>query len=69
MGNYYLWFAAHDPLERVHKRGALTQWQPMGSMLVEGNTRLDPTPRAIVRLSPVFVEAQWSLGAPAVAGK
>jgi ABC-2 type transport system ATP-binding protein len=63
MGNYYLWFAVHNPLERVHKRGALTEWQPMGGMLVEGYTRLDPTPRAIVRLSPVFVEADWSVSA------
>ncbi len=61
MGNYYLWFGAHDPMQRTHKIASITEWQPLGGMLVEGNTRLDPTPRAIVRLSPVFVEADWSI--------
>ncbi|HEY3834781.1 MAG TPA: ABC transporter ATP-binding protein [Acidimicrobiia bacterium] len=68
-GNYYVWFAVHDPLQRVARRGAITEWQPMGGMVVEGNARLDPTPRAIVRLSPVFVEADWSVGESAVAGR
>ena len=62
MGNYYLWFGAHNPLERIHSRGALTEWQPMGGLLVEGHSRLDPAPRAIVRLSPVYVEANWVVG-------
>ena len=29
--------------------------------IVEGYRRLDPVPRAIVRLSPVFVESNWSV--------
>lgn len=56
VGTYYLWFAAYDPAIRRE----LTSWQPMGPLVVQGHRRLDPVPRAIVRLSPVYVEAQWS---------
>jgi len=36
-------------------------WHPIGSLPVAGRYRLDPTPGAIVRLSPVFVESRWSV--------
>ncbi len=55
-GSYYLWIAVRDPV----KRRELTPWQPMGPLIVQGNRRLDPLPRAIARLSPVYVEATWA---------
>lgn len=58
-GSYFLWFGAFEP----HTRAEVTPWQPIGPLLVEGGRRLDPTPRAIVRLSPVYVPASWSTGA------
>ena len=57
-GSYFLWFGAYEP----HTRAEITPWQPIGPLLVEGGRRLDPTPRAIVRLSPVYVPAAWSTG-------
>ena len=55
-GNFYLWIAIRD-----HRASLpLTPWQPMAPLVVSGNRRLDPVPRAIVRLSPVYVEAEWS---------
>jgi lipopolysaccharide transport system ATP-binding protein len=53
---YYLWFGAYD----LHSKAELTAWQPIKPMLVSGRLRLDPVPRAIVRLSPVYVAARWS---------
>ena len=35
-------------------------WQPIGPMTMHGRRRLDPVPKAIVRLSPVYVAAHWS---------
>ena len=56
-GNFYLWIAIRD-----HRASLpLTPWQPMAPLVVSGNRRLDPVPRAIVRLSPVYVEAEWSI--------
>lgn len=56
-GGYFLWFAAFGmPTGRE-----ITSWQPIGPLLVEGMKHLDATPKAIVRLSPVFVEAQWTI--------
>lgn len=57
VGNYYLWVCVHKPPARV----PLTPWQPMGSLTVSGHRKLDPVPRAIVRLSPVLVDADWSV--------
>ncbi len=57
VGNYYLWIAVRDNRARL----PLTPWQPMGPLIVGGQRRLDPVPRAIVRLSPVYVEAEWSI--------
>ena len=56
-GGYFLWFAAFE----VQTGREITPWQPIGPLLVEGGKLLDPTPKAIVRLSPVFVEAQWTV--------
>jgi ABC-2 type transport system ATP-binding protein len=53
---YYLWFGAYDQRSKAE----LTAWQPVKPMLVSGRLRLDPMPRAIVRLSPVYVAARWS---------
>jgi ABC-2 type transport system ATP-binding protein len=55
-GQYFLWFGAYE----VETRIEFTPWQPIAPMLVSGVRQLDPTPRAIVRLSPVYVEARWS---------
>ena len=56
-GGYFLWFAAFE----VKTGREITPWQPIGPLLVEGGKQLDATPKAIVRLSPVFVEAQWTV--------
>jgi lipopolysaccharide transport system ATP-binding protein len=53
---YYLWFGAYEHRSKAE----LTAWQPIGPLLVSGRLRLDPVPRAIVRLSPVYVAARWS---------
>ncbi len=53
---YYLWFGAYD----LRSKAELTAWQPIKPLLVSGRLRLDPVPRAIVRLSPVYVAARWS---------
>ncbi len=53
---YYLWFGAFEQRSKAE----LTAWQPIGPLLVSGRLRLDPVPRAIVRLSPVYVAARWS---------
>ena len=56
VGNFYLWIAVRDNRAKL----PLTPWQPMAPLIVSGNRRLDPVPRAIVRLSPVYVEADWT---------
>jgi lipopolysaccharide transport system ATP-binding protein len=54
--NYFWWFSAYEKDTKVE----LTAWQPIGPLIVSGNLRLPPVPRAIVRLSPIFVGARWS---------
>ncbi len=54
-GQYFLWFGAYQ----IETRIEYTPWQPIAPLLVSGVRQLDPTPRAIVRLSPVYVEAHW----------
>jgi ABC-2 type transport system ATP-binding protein len=54
-GQYFLWFGAYQ----IETRIEYTPWQPIAPLLVSGVRTLDPTPRAIVRLSPVYVEAHW----------
>ena len=53
---YFLWFGAYEK----DTKDELTAWQPVGPFIVSGRLRLNPVPRAIVRLSPVFVAARWS---------
>ncbi len=53
---YFLWFGAWDH----HTLEQATPWQPIGPLLMSGQRRLDRVPKAIVRLSPVYVSAQWS---------
>ncbi len=53
---YFLWFGAYER----DTKDELTAWQPVGPFIVSGRLRLNPVPRAIVRLSPVFVAARWS---------
>ncbi|MBV8950764.1 MAG: ABC transporter ATP-binding protein, partial [Actinobacteria bacterium] len=55
-GQYFLWFGAYE----VETRIEFTPWQPVAPLTVVGARSLDPTPQAIVRLSPVFVDARWS---------
>jgi ABC-2 type transport system ATP-binding protein len=54
--SYFWWFSAYDK----ETKAELTAWQPIGPFTVAGNLRLPPVPRAIVRLSPVYVRARWS---------
>ena len=54
-GRYYVWVGAWSA-------GPLVPWQPAGHVDVEGPD-LDPAPRAVVRLAPVFVEATWDVAA------
>jgi ABC-type polysaccharide/polyol phosphate transport system ATPase subunit len=57
-GKYWLWSGCYKTVSRIE----LMPWHPISSLPVAGRHRLDPTPGAIVRLSPVFVESTWSLG-------
>ena len=54
-GNFFLWFGAFQGW-----KWQLSPWQPLGSLHVSG-MRLDPVPRAIVRLAPVWVESKWNV--------
>jgi ABC-2 type transport system ATP-binding protein len=56
-GKFFLWCGAF----RVMTRAELMPWHPIGSLPVVGRHRLDPTPGSIVRLSPVFVESNWTV--------
>lgn len=58
-GQYFLWFGAFEPY--IREAPEVTAWQPIGPMTVEGGIRLDPAPRAIVRLAPVYVAASWNI--------
>ena len=55
-GDYFLWFGANST---QGSKAELSPWHPIGPMNVAG-FRLDPVPRSIVRLSPVFVESAWT---------
>jgi ABC-2 type transport system ATP-binding protein len=57
-GKYFVWSGCYRTVSRIE----LMPWHPIGPMPVAGRHRLDPTPGAIVRLSPVFVESSWKLG-------
>ena len=56
-GKYFLWCGAYKTVSRIE----LCPWHPIGPLPVIGRHRLDPTPGAIVRLSPVFVESTWTV--------
>lgn len=56
-GKYFLWSGCYRTLSRVE----LMPWHPIGPLPIAGRLRLDPTPGAIVRLSPVFVESTWTV--------
>jgi ABC-type polysaccharide/polyol phosphate transport system ATPase subunit len=58
-GRYFLWGAAYRNSPDGQE---LLAWQPITSFEVFGPV-LDPGPRAIVRLSPVYVDSQWQIGA------
>ena len=53
-GSFYIWVAVAD-----RRRLPVTPWQPVAPLMVSGHRRLDPIPRGVVRLSPVYVEADW----------
>ena len=64
-GNFYLWFAAHDPMERMHRIGALTEWQPMGGLLVTGGpTRDKPTVTFAPPADPQTVSHELTIRVP-----
>src|SRR5581483_4215381 len=58
-GRYYLWGAVYRNSPDGQE---LLAWQPIAMFEVYG-PELDPGPRAIVRLSPVYVDSQWQVGA------
>jgi ABC-type polysaccharide/polyol phosphate transport system ATPase subunit len=54
-GRYYVWVG-------LWGGGQIVPWQPAGHVDVVGPD-LDPAPRAVVRLAPVYVEATWDVAA------
>jgi ABC-type polysaccharide/polyol phosphate transport system ATPase subunit len=54
-GRFYIWMA-------MYSRGNMTQlpWGPVASFDVQGPA-LAPTPRGIVRVAPVFADANWEI--------
>jgi ABC-type polysaccharide/polyol phosphate transport system ATPase subunit len=54
-GRFYLWIGVSDGAGND-----LVAWHPAGSMDVIGSF-LDPAPHAVVRLSPIYVPAQWDV--------
>ncbi len=65
-GNYFIWAGCYRTTSRsaVGQRIEMVPWHPVGSLAVAGRHRLDPAPRSIVRLSPVFVESAWKVTNP-----
>jgi ABC-2 type transport system ATP-binding protein len=56
-GKYFLWCGVFRVMSKIE----LAPWHPIASLPVVGRHRLDPTPGSIVRLSPVFVESNWTV--------
>jgi len=54
-GRFYTWTAVTDAAARD-----LVHWHPVASADVIGPT-LEPAPRAVVRLSPLHVHADWDV--------
>lgn len=55
-GRYYLWL-------NLFRKGDVIPWRPVAHFDVSGPA-LDRTPRAVIRLSPVHVEATWDIEIP-----
>ena len=53
---FFLWFGAWHQ----KTKDEITPWQPISPLIMQGRRRLDPVPKAIVRLSPIYVAAHWS---------
>ena len=53
---FFWWFGAWDDVTKEE----ITPWQPIGPLHMSGQRRLDAVPKAIVRLSPVYVSAHWT---------
>ena len=58
-GHYYLWLGVID--HKVSPNEDLFVWSPIARFDVFGPS-LDITPRAVVRLAPVYVEPKWQVG-------
>jgi ABC-type polysaccharide/polyol phosphate transport system ATPase subunit len=54
-GRFYVWVGVFDRANRV-----LLNWHPVRSFDVMG-PKLDPPPRAVVRMAPVHVDATWEV--------
>jgi ABC-type polysaccharide/polyol phosphate transport system ATPase subunit len=55
-GRYFLWLSVGAP---PGQRNQLLPWGPVARFEVTG-PKLSPAPRGVVRLSPIFVNAEWS---------
>jgi ABC-2 type transport system ATP-binding protein len=55
-GHYSVWLASKVPGDEGRE---LVPWQPMSRFEVHG-PELDLAPRAVMRLAPVYVDADWS---------
>ncbi len=53
---FFLWYGAWD----TRSKAEVTPWQPIGPLILSGRKRMSPVPKAIVRLSPVYVAGTWS---------
>jgi ABC-2 type transport system ATP-binding protein len=56
-GRFFVWATVGQKLKDTAKSIA---WQPVAKFDVVGRD-LDPTPQAVVRLSPVYVDSNWSI--------
>ena len=59
-GKYYVWGAVYKGWTQGEE---LIGWQPLINFDVYG-PELDAAPRAVVRLSPVYVDSSWQIGRP-----
>ena len=48
---FFLWYGTWETKTKVE----VTPWQPIGPLILSGRKRMPPVPKAIVRLSPVYV--------------
>jgi ABC-type polysaccharide/polyol phosphate transport system ATPase subunit len=59
-GRYYVWLTAHELGGPNYQGQELLAWQPAARFDVFG-PELQETPRAVVRLAPVYVESNWAV--------